>query len=104
MFITGVGLWSWGTRKWFFRFPKTKAKCNPVGNSAANTQKFIELLDDVPTSDAVTIKTYLQGRDGATVFRRLVDNILSDPHIIPVVWADCKLIGKIKTIHYNQIK
>ena len=89
LFITGVGLWKWGTRKLFFRFPKMNEKCNPVANTTANTQKFIELLDDVPTPEAMDIKAYLQGRDGATVFRRLVGKILSDPHITDVLWANC---------------
>ena len=43
-----------------FPFPSDKKK-NPVGNSAANTQLFIDLLDSVSTYDARSIKAYFQG-------------------------------------------
>ena len=59
------------------------------GNTAANTQIFIELLDDVNTIDAMAIKSYLRGGVGITAFRKLVTNCLRDHRITSVLWACC---------------
>ena len=86
--ITGVGSWKWGTKIRFFRFPEEDETSNPVGNSAANTQTLIELLDTVDDVDSFAIKSYLRGGTGFREFRKLVTNCLCDPRIVSVLWAD----------------
>ena len=84
-----MGTWAWrGTRKTFVRFPKSTKKHIASGNSAANTQLFIELLDAVGTIDAMAIKSYLLGGVGFTEFRKFVTKCLRDHRITSVIWAD----------------
>ena len=73
----------------FFRFPRKNAKNNAAGNKAANTQLLIEALDEVPTCDARSIRSYLNGGDGYTIFRKLATKLLLDGRIVSVIWADC---------------
>jgi len=87
MILPGVGRWKWGGRKSFFRFP-TNETINPVGNSAANTQKFIDLLDDIHPHDALKIANYLRGRTGFPAFLKMAADCLTDPQIVSVLWAD----------------
>ena len=86
--FSGVGKWKWGNRKTFFRFPRSNAKINCIGNSAANTQILIELLDDINTTDALSIKSYLRGGVGFPAFRQLVAKSLVDGRVASVIWAD----------------
>ena len=103
LFVAGVGRWDWGTRISFFRFPKTNEKIKLAGNNAANTQAFINLLDDVSTTDTLSIKDYLHARGGVKVFRSLVSDIWQDDRIVSVVWADSpkkvnKMTNKTKPV------
>ena len=88
LYWTGVGRWKWGTRNFFLRFPKSSEQLNPSGNTAANTQLFIEVLDDVKTRDTTLIKSYLCGGAGILAFRKLVTECLRDRRIASVIWAD----------------
>ena len=74
----------------FYRFPKntTNTRVVAVGNSAANTQLLIEELDEVSTSDSRSIKSYLKGGEGYTIFRDLSTRLLLDERIVSVIWAD----------------
>lgn len=72
----------------FFRFPTPEASPNPVGNSAANMQRFIDVLDELSTADALGIASYLRGGTGFKYFRELVKTILVDRHLPSVIWAD----------------
>ena len=83
-----MGNWKWGTKIRFFRFPRKVAPLNTSGNSAANTQMFIDLLDDVGEDDSLRISSYLRGHTGFPVFRKFVTKCLVDPRIVGVLWAD----------------
>ena len=74
----------------FYRFPKNckHSRVVSIGNNAANTQLLIEELDEVSTSDARSIKSYLQGGEGYTIFRDLSTRLFLDERIVSVMWAD----------------
>ena len=78
-----------GNPQIFLCFSKSNKKLNPLGNTAANTQLFIELLDDIDTIDAMAIKSCLRGGVGLSTFRKHVTKWLRDPRITSVLWAGC---------------
>ena len=51
--LAGYGVWPWGSRVKFFRFPEKKDQLNSDGNSAANTQLLIETIDGMRKKDEV---------------------------------------------------
>ena len=83
--LTGVGVWHWGTRIKFLRFPPQDGMLNPVGNTAHNTQILIQLLDDVEDAEDLRISSYLHGHTGFKQFRELVTKLLTDARVVDVL-------------------